>query len=53
MDTADTRVSEMGRSGRAWVASEFTGEAYRDRIRSIYGDLGVQGIGLSPMGSAS
>lgn len=34
-------ILEMGRAGRAWMAADFTDVKYRERLLSLYGDLGV------------
>lgn len=36
-----TAVEDMGRSARRWVEQEFTAVRYRDRVTSLYRDLGV------------
>jgi glycosyltransferase involved in cell wall biosynthesis len=38
---SDAAVEDLGRCGRLWIEREFTAEAYRDRISSIYRELGV------------
>ena len=45
--SSDERLAEMGRAGRAWVASEFTAEVYLERMLAVYSELGVatQGAG--------
>lgn len=35
------RRSQMGKAGRAWVADDFSPQAYRDRLLSLYSGLGV------------
>jgi glycosyltransferase involved in cell wall biosynthesis len=42
MDALGTkRRFEMGRAGRVWVAQDFSPEAYRERLISVYRQLGV------------
>jgi glycosyltransferase involved in cell wall biosynthesis len=35
------RIREMGSTGRAWALSDFTAERYRDRLLSLYQELGA------------
>jgi glycosyltransferase involved in cell wall biosynthesis len=37
----DAAIEDMGRRGRLWVEEEFTAALYRDRILSIYRELGA------------
>jgi glycosyltransferase involved in cell wall biosynthesis len=37
-------LRQMGREGRLWVEAEFTAERYRDRLLSVYRELGVSGL---------
>ncbi|MHA1571645.1 MAG: glycosyltransferase family 4 protein [Alphaproteobacteria bacterium] len=37
----DSKLAQMGRSGRAWVEQEFTADAYRSRLIDLYGQLGA------------
>ncbi len=42
-------LQQMGRAGREWVEEEFTVEMYRQRIMSVYRDLGVPVSAGSPL----
>ncbi len=42
-DMPDERLANMARSGRSWMASDFTPEKYRERLLRLYCELGVQG----------
>lgn len=37
----DSKVLEMGKTGRQWVSEDFTTSRYRDRVLEVYRDLGV------------
>lgn len=39
----ETRLQAMGRTGRAWMESDFTPGAYAQRVLALYGGLGVAG----------
>jgi glycosyltransferase involved in cell wall biosynthesis len=38
----DAKISELGMTGRSWVAEEFTLHRYRDRLSDLYAELGVR-----------
>jgi glycosyltransferase involved in cell wall biosynthesis len=38
----DSEVLAMGLTGRAWVERDFTAERYRERLLSLYAELGVK-----------
>lgn len=40
-DMPDAQLAQMGRSGRAWVESEFTVERYLERLLALYSEFGV------------
>ncbi len=42
-------LQEMGRAGRQWVEEDFTVEMYRQRIMSVYRDLGVRLASETPL----
>jgi glycosyltransferase involved in cell wall biosynthesis len=42
MNMPDPEVEAMGRTGRAWVESEFSRHLYRERILDIYREIGVK-----------
>jgi glycosyltransferase involved in cell wall biosynthesis len=39
----DEEIERMGRCARSWVEREFSASAYRDRMLSIYRELGMDG----------
>lgn len=39
--TPDSGVLDMGMAGRAWMEQDFTAERYRERLLSLYSELGV------------
>lgn len=47
-DMPGSEVERMGRAGRAWVERDFTAAIYRERIREIYGELGVSDSATMP-----
>lgn len=42
------QIEQMGKAGRRWVAEDFTVGMYRQRIMSVYRDLGVHVTAASP-----
>jgi glycosyltransferase involved in cell wall biosynthesis len=40
-DMPDRQLADMARSGRNWMASDFTPEKYRERLVQLYEELGV------------
>jgi glycosyltransferase involved in cell wall biosynthesis len=38
----DARISDMGRAGRDWMATDFSMRQYGARMLELYGDLGVR-----------
>jgi glycosyltransferase involved in cell wall biosynthesis len=43
------QLAEMGAAGRHWVAEDFTVSTYRQRIMSVYRELGVSLTTSSPL----
>jgi glycosyltransferase involved in cell wall biosynthesis len=41
VETADSAIAEMGRAGRALVEREYSPARYVERVRRLYGELGV------------
>jgi glycosyltransferase involved in cell wall biosynthesis len=46
---APQQLADMGRVGRRWVVEDFTVAMYRQRIMSVYRDLGVPVAAASPL----
>jgi glycosyltransferase involved in cell wall biosynthesis len=46
---APQQLADMGRAGRRWVVEDFTVAMYRQRIMSVYRDLGVPVAAASPL----
>jgi glycosyltransferase involved in cell wall biosynthesis len=46
---APQQLADMGRAGRRWVVEDFTVAMYRQRIMSVYRDLGVPVATASPL----
>jgi glycosyltransferase involved in cell wall biosynthesis len=40
-DLPDSAIVRMGRSGRRWMAQDFTAERYRERLLDLYRGMGV------------
>jgi glycosyltransferase involved in cell wall biosynthesis len=46
MNCSDVEIERMGRGARSWVEQDFTTAVYRDRILSIYRELGIDGFAV-------
>lgn len=45
---SDSDMAGMGAEGRKWVESDFSADAYRNRILQVYAELGVAGARPAP-----
>lgn len=48
LDCAEPTLAEMGREGRLWVEAAFNADIYRERVASVYHELGVTPVTSLP-----